>query len=281
MSRATLLAAVAGALGGWAGLELLLATGVPRRRTGHGHGHGRESRTMTVLVRLGRRVGAPAAPLDLTARLLGAGSPLGLGVSDVMAAKGAGAVLGVVAAVPLAAALPGRLGVVAVVAGPAAGFLAPDLWLLRRTRRRAAAMGVELADVLDLLRVAVEAGLAVPRALEEVGRRRAGVLAAELRTCTAAMALGVPRSEALAQLRRRCPVEGAGPLIAAIERADRHGAPLAPALASLAADARAARARAVADRAARAAPKIQLVVALLLVPSVMLIVAAALLSALR
>lgn len=62
-------------------------------------------------------------------------------------------------------------------------------------------------------------------------------------------------------------------------RADRHGAPLTPALAALAADARAARARAVREQAAKAAPKIQLVVALLLVPAVMLLVGAALAAA--
>ena len=277
MSRAVLLSAMAGTLGGWAGLELMITAGRAGRRARPAP----QGRWITGLVRLGRRVGAPAAPGDLSARLAAAGSPLGLRVADVMAAKGAGAVLGVMCAVPVAAATPGRLGFVCVLAGPAAGFLAPDLWLARRARRRGAAMEVELADVLDLLRVAIEAGLAVPRALEEVGRRRAGLLAAELRTCTAAMALGVPRTDALAQLRSRCPVDGLGPLVAAVGRADRHGAPLAPALASLAADARAQRARAVGDRAARAAPKIQLVVALLLVPSVMLIVAAALLDALR
>ncbi|MCW3050467.1 MAG: hypothetical protein JWO74_4751, partial [Solirubrobacterales bacterium] len=45
---------------------------------------------------------------------------------------------------------------------------------------------------------------------------------------------------------------------------------------ALAADARARRARALQERAARAAPKIQLVVALLLVPAAMLVVGAAL-----
>jgi tight adherence protein C len=69
-------------------------------------------------------------------------------------------------------------------------------------------------------------------------------------------------------------------LVAAIERADRHGAPLAPALAALAHDARADRARALGDQAARAAPKIQLVIAQLLVPGVLLLVAAALVGAL-
>jgi tight adherence protein C len=64
--------------------------------------------------------------------------------------------------------------------------------------------------------------------------------------------------------------------VAALQRAERHGAPLGPALAALAADARARRAQALRERAAKAAPKIQLVVALLLVPAVMLLLGAAL-----
>ena len=54
------------------------------------------------------------------------------------------------------------------------------------------------------------------------------------------------------------------------------GRPLAPALVALAADARAAHERALREEAARAAPKIQLAVALLLVPSALLLVGAAL-----
>jgi tight adherence protein C len=80
------------------------------------------------------------------------------------------------------------------------------------------------------------------------------------------MALGTPRADALATLTRRAPAAGIPALAAAIERADRHGAPLGPALTALADDARAERARRIRERAARAAPQIQLVVALLLVP---------------
>ncbi|HEV2814294.1 MAG TPA: type II secretion system F family protein, partial [Solirubrobacteraceae bacterium] len=58
------------------------------------------------------------------------------------------------------------------------------------------------------------------------------------------------------------------------------GAPLGPALAALAEEARGDRARRIRDRAARAAPKIQLVVALLLGPAVLLMVAAALAASL-
>lgn len=275
MSPAVLFAFLS-ALAATAGCYELAAAGVQ----GRSPNRGRLAAALAVLARLGRRAGAPAAPADLRFRLAAAGSPLGLGAGDLMAVKAGAGLVAALGAVPVAASLPGRLGLVALVAGPAGAFLVPDLWLARRARRRRATMALELPDVLDLLRVAVDAGLPVVRALDEVGRRCRGVLAAELRTCAGAIGLGVPREGALLALERRCPLEAVGVLVAAIERADRHGAPLGESLAALAADARADRARAVRDRAARAAPKIQLVVALLLVPAVLLLVAAALLSAL-
>jgi tight adherence protein C len=106
------------------------------------------------------------------------------------------------------------------------------------------------------------------------------VLATELAAAATIAALGVPRTHALDRLTRRCPSAGVTALAAAIRRTERHGAPLGPALSALAADARAQRAQHLRERAARAAPKIQLVVALLLVPATMLLVAAALAAAL-
>ena len=233
-----------------------------------------------LLIRLGHRAGAPAAPDALQARLAAAGAPLGLTAPDVMALKGAAALAGLLAAVPLVTALPGRLGFAMLLCAPAAGFLAPDVALARRARRRAERMSHELADVLDLLRVAVQAGLPVGRALAEVGRRCSGPLAAELRGAAARIELGARRTDALDELVARCPIAAAGTLAAAVARADRHGAALAPALEALATEARAEQARRLRDQAARAAPKIQLVVALVLVPAVMLLVAAVLLQAL-
>ncbi|MEO8691109.1 MAG: type II secretion system F family protein, partial [Solirubrobacteraceae bacterium] len=94
-----------------------------------------------------------------------------------------------------------------------------------------------------------------------------------------AAALGVPAADTLGRLERRCPAAGIAPLSAAVRRAARLGAPLGPALAAQAARARSRAARAHAEHAARAAPQVQLVVALLLVPSVLLLVAAALIPA--
>jgi len=245
---------------------------------------GRRSRTaraaaaFALLARVGRRVGAPATSADLDARLAAAGRPFGLRAADAMAAKAGAGVLGLLLALPLGSLLPGRLGLLAPFALPLAAFLAPDLWLRRRARLRGAAMARELPDLLDLLRVALGAGLSLDRALAEVARRARGPLAREWRTAAVEIELGVPREQALAELAVRCPCDGVVPLVRALERGARHGTPLADALAAQATEARAAQARRLAEQAAKAAPQIQLVVALLLVPSVLLLVAAALLA---
>ena len=266
-----MLAAAAGCL---AAAGLVDLAGAPRRGRGR-----RGERVVRALVALGRRVGAPVPSRDLEARLDAAGRPLGLCAADVTAVKGGAAVVALVGGVPLAGALPGRLSLLAALALPVAGFLAPDLLLARRARRRARRMEADLPDLLDLLRVSVEAGLATGRALGEVGRRHTGLLASEWRRAATELSLGVPRDEALARLARRCPPPAIATLTAALRRAERHGAPLAGTLAAQAAEARAARAVRVREHAARAAPKIQLVVALLLVPSVLLLVAAAMVAA--
>jgi tight adherence protein C len=242
---------------------ILAAAGVVDIAAGAGEARGarrRGRRLVAGVAGLGRRLGAPAPPADLSRRIEAAGLPLSARVGDVMAVKAGAALVALVAALPLAAALPGRLGPVGVIAAPAAAFLAPDAWLARRTRRRGRAMAAELPDVLDLLRVAVDAGLSPARALGEVGRRRHGALSAELRAAATRIDLGVPRARVLQTLERRCPTDGIVPLVA---------------------DARARHAHRLRERAARAAPKIQLVIALLLVPAVMLMVGAAMVTALR
>ncbi|MFL5846447.1 MAG: type II secretion system F family protein, partial [Solirubrobacteraceae bacterium] len=236
-------------------------------------------RGLTLLTRLGRRLGVAPAPEAVARRLAAAGAPAAITPGDVMAAKTGAALVALVLVVGPATTAPGRLGPFALVVAPLAAASAPELWLRRRARARARLMAREVADVLDLLRVCVEAGRPPTSALAEVGARHRGLLGAEIRRAARELELGRPRTDVLDQLAARCPVAELATLTAALRRADRHGAPLAPALRSLAQDARAARARAVREQAAKAAPKIQLVIALLLVPAVMLLVGAALASA--
>jgi tight adherence protein C len=270
----TVLLAFAAGASGAAGLLLL----VPERRAPRAGQRG--LRLLLVLATAGRRLRPAGAPRDLRGRIEAAGRPAGLGVREAMGAKLAAALLGGAAALPLAALAPGRLGVVVALSAPAAGFLAPDLWLARLAAERARRVRRELPALLDILRVSVEAGGSLPEALRSVGERSDGPLAREWRAVGRELALGVPLAEALAGLEERVPLPELHALVAALERARRHGAPLAETLAAQARAARLALARRVRDDAARAGPKIQLVVALLLVPSVLLLVAAALVSAL-
>jgi tight adherence protein C len=245
---------------------------------------------LRLLARFGRRI-APvarvAAPQDLDRRIAAAGltgparGPLaGLDGRELMAAKLVAAGLGGAAGALGGAVVPGRLGVALTLAAPVAGFLAPDAWLLRRARERARTVRRELPGMLDLLRVTVEAGLSLTAALTAVGDRTGGTLGAEWRVVGREIALGTPLSESLRAMLARMPIPEVGALIGALERSIRHGAPLAETLAAQARDARESRRRRIREEAARAGPKIQLVVALLLVPSVLLLVAAALAAAL-
>jgi len=235
---------------------------------------------MALLASGGGRLARPAAPHDLDARLEAAGRPGGLGAREVMGVKVAAATLGAGWGLLAAGAAPGRLGPLVMAVAPAAGFLAPDLWLARVARERARRARRELPAMLDLLRVSVEAGRSPAGALAEVGSERQGPLAAEWRAVGAQVALGVPLARALERSAARLPIPEVQSLVAAVVRATRHGAPLAAVLGAQASDARSSLTRHVREEAARAGPKIQLVVALLLVPSVLLLVAAALAAAL-
>ena len=264
------LAFVSAALG-VAGLALLAPRPAVRADRG--------PRLLRLLARAGGRVGR-RAPRDLAQRIAAAGVPAGLGPRELMAAKVAAAVTGALLGPAAASLAPGRLGPLLVVTAPVAGFLAPDLWLLRRARARARRARRELPALLDLLRVSVEVGGSLPAALEAVGNRAAGPVAAEWRAVGREVALGVPPSRALEEMTRRLPLPELRALAAALERARRHGAPLAETLAAQARDARFSLRRQLQEEGARAGPKMQLVVAMLLVPSVLLLVAAALAAAL-
>ena len=277
MSAAAILAGLAAALAA-GGAGLLVAS--VRGRSGARGGRSSAPPLLRLLITAGAALRTAAPPRDLDARIAAAGRPAGLRARELMAAKLAAATLGACVAAALSAAAPGRLAVVVLAGAPVAGFLAPDLWLARRAGERARQIRRELPALLDLLRVGVESGSSLAHALREVGARTHGPLAAEWRAVARQVNLGVPLELALDGMAERAPLPEVRALRAALDRARRHGVPLGDTLAAQARDARFALARHAREEAARAGPKIQLVVALLLVPSVLLLVAAALLSAL-
>jgi tight adherence protein C len=161
---------------------------------------------------------------------------------------------------------------------PVAGFLAPDAFLERAGRLRRARLVAALPDALDLLAVAVGSGRSPTAGFRDLAAGTTGPLAAELGTAVAEIECGVAPATALARLRQRVPGAEVGTLAAALERSRRYGSPLAAQLSEQATALRREARLRIEERAGRAAPKIQLVVALVLVPSVLLLILAALVA---
>ena len=219
-------------------------------------------------------VGDAARRLGVTERIRRAGLEARLAPAAVVAAKAAGVAVGVVVATAAVPALPGRLAFPAAALLLAAGFLAPDAALERTARRRRERLVTALPDALDLVAVGAASGRSPGTLLGEIAGGTTGPLAVELAVAVAEIECGASASRAVEALRDRVPGVEVGALAAALERSRRYGSPLADQLHEQALELRRNQRRRIDERAARAAPKIQLVVALVLVPSVMLAIAA-------
>jgi tight adherence protein C len=231
---------------------------------------------------LGGRSGT-SGPLSVLAR--GAGERLtraGLAgrvpVRAVIAGRAAGLVAGAFVAIVAAPAAPGRLPLAVAALFPVAGLLAPDALLERGARLRRRRILAALPDALDMLAVGAAAGRGAATTMEEIAGRTRGPLAGELGACAAEIAAGTPQAVALGSLRLRVGGGEVAALVAAFARSRRYGSPLADQLREQASALRRDQRRRIEEQASRAAPKIQLVVALVLVPSVLLLIVAALVA---
>jgi tight adherence protein C len=225
-----------------------------------------------------RTLAGAALWLRIPQRLRRAGLAERVPMPAVLAGKAGGVAAGAVLAAIASPALPTRLAVLLALALPAAGFVAPEALLERAARRRLARIGVALPDALDMLAVGTAAGRSPATVLGEISSGASGPLAAELAVAVAEIECGVPQREAIAAVRERVSGAELGALASALERSRRYGSPLAEQLHEQAASLRRQNRRRISEQAARAAPKIQLVVALVLVPSVLLMILAALVA---
>jgi tight adherence protein C len=136
------------------------------------------------------------------------------------------------------AAKPGALtlavgGVVTVVCH----FL-PELLLHSRAQERSQKMTLELADTLDQMTIAVEAGLGFDGAMAKAGQNGKGPLAEELVRTLQDIQLGHSRREAYESLAARTDVVDLRRFVRAIIQADRYGVAVADVLRTQAAEMR-------------------------------------------
>lgn len=243
------------------------------------HLAGRRRPVGVLLDVLGRRFGptmlrllGPARQAKIRSRLEAAGRPEGLTVEEFAARKAALTVLAL-----LAAALLAALG--SVLFAPLIvliAFVTPDISLSRRGRLRAEAIERDLPDFLDVLAVTVGAGLGFRQALGRVADALGGPVAEEMQVALRQMDLGMSRRVAFEQLRGRNSAPTLGEMVTALLQSEELGAPLTDTLQSLAVDMRREAAQSARRRAARAAPRVSLVVTTVMVPAAMLLIGAGL-----
>lgn len=155
-----------------------------------------------------------------------------------------------------------------------------DVRLSGMARRRQEQIEQQAPDFLDVLSVTVQAGLGFRHAMERVAETLGGPMGEEMQTTLRQMAVGMSRRQAFEALRGRNPGSDAlDAFVTALLQAEELGAPLSDTLAGIADDLRQEFAQSAKQRAAKTAPRVSLVVVLLILPaSVLLLLAGFILS---
>jgi tight adherence protein C len=185
------------------------------------------------------------------------------------------------ALLPPMAALPFPMSAFVAAAAGAVVWWLPLARARRRDIERRRRLEAQLPEVVDLLVLAVGAGLTVPLALDAVARRGTGELPEELGRVVASSRQGHRLADALDALPARAG-EGVRPLVAALVASERYGAPLAEGLTRLAAEVRATRRRRADEAARKVSVKLLFPLVLCVLPAFALLTVAPLIaSALR
>jgi tight adherence protein C len=163
-------------------------------------------------------------------------------------------------------------GVLALVLLPTVGLLFPSAWLARKVADRKEAIFMDLPDVLDLLAISVEAGLGFEQALDVVVTHFSSPLAEEFSRSLKEMELGLPRKEALQNLKRRTNVPELSNFVLALTQADALGMPLGRILHVQASEMRNKRRAWAREKAAKLPVKILFPLILFIFPAVLVVI---------
>jgi tight adherence protein C len=154
-----------------------------------------------------------------------AGRPWGLNASGFLALRLLSMLL--FTAIGLALSLLGALAMPVFAVVPAGGlilgYLAPQMVVARRIKKRQKEILMALPSALDLLTISVEAGLSFDAALTRVVDKYNNEFSRELTIMLNEVRLGRPRLEALDDVGRRCKVEELSNFIQAIIQSEQLG----------------------------------------------------------
>jgi tight adherence protein C len=127
----------------------------------------------------------------------------------------------------------GQTNLAMALAACALGYILPGIVLARMAKRRQHVMRLALPDALDLLVVAVEAGLGLDQALQRVSEELMFAhpeLCDEIRLINLELRAGTARSEALQNLARRTQLDDIASLVTMLVQTDKFGTSVAQSL---------------------------------------------------
>ena len=225
------------------------------------------------LVRVFGRLAPVGNAQRLRRDLMLAGNPGGLAMIDFLGIKilTAGAT-GAVVTIILAFRMPPGNALLFGIAGALLGLYMPNFWLKRRIRARQKEIARALPDALDMITIAVDAGLGFDAALLKVGEKWNNALSLEFERVVGEMRMGISRHDALRRLVERTEVPEVASFIAVLIQADRLGVGINNALHAQS-DQMRIRRRQWAEEQARKAPiKMLIPMALFIFPAIFAVI---------
>nr|MDQ6909354.1 type II secretion system F family protein [Actinomycetota bacterium] len=155
---------------------------------------------------------------------------------------------------------------------PLVGFILPAAHLKRKVQARSDAIFKDLPDIVDMLAIAVEAGSGFEAALSLVCEHFVSPFTDELSVALKEMELGLPRRDALQQLRERIDLDVVRTFVLALLQADALGIPVGRILKSQATEVRARRRAWAREKAAKLPVKIMFPLVLFIFPPILALV---------
>jgi tight adherence protein C len=237
-----------------------------------GDAAGSPARTGPGLLGALARALTPAGTVPRINRLLGtAGRPAGWPVGRIVAAKLVLAAIAGALGLLLVSARPGLPLALTMLAVTGVAYVVPELLLHSRGQERQQAIALELADTLDQMTIAVEAGLGFEAAMARAGHNGKGALAEELVRTLQDIAVGQPRREAYLALAERTGVPDLRRFIRAVVQADAYGISIADVLRTQAAEMRLKRRQRAEEKAMQIPVKVIFPLILCILPTLFVV----------
>ncbi len=148
--------------------------------------------------------------------------------------------------------------VVALLAGAVLGYFLPQMWLQQKVNARRQEIQKGLPDAMDLLVIAVDAGLGFDASLARVTDKYKNALSEEFAKVLREVNLGRPRLEAMDEMRRSSGVEDLHNFIQAVIQSEQFGTGIGKILRIQADEMRRKRRQRAQEKAAQATLKMML-----------------------